>query len=302
MIQIRRVIAMGFFDGVHLGHAALLNKTKQRAEELQAVPSVLSFDVHPDALVFQKNVRLIGDARSREEIIRRCFGIDNIVFLHFNRRLMNTPWDEFLSQLVEELGICHFVVGHDFTFGQYGAGNAGKLQEYCSVHDLGCDIIEPVMLDGCIVSSTYIRQLIEEGEIEQANRFLGHPHSLSDTIHSGYHIGRRLNAPTINMYFPEGVVVPRYGVYASKVALPGEEIVPAVTNVGVRPTVHDETKVNVESHLLGYRGNLYGVPARVDFYHFIRPEIKFDSFEELSEQIRKDAVAASEYLCNHTCP
>ena len=296
MKQIKRSIAMGFFDGVHIGHAALLEKTKQRAEEKNAVASVLSFDIHPDHLVFQRDVRLIGDARSREEIIRRCFGIDNIVFLHFNRQLMNMPWEEFIMQITEKLEICHFVVGHDFTFGKEGKGNAEKLAGFCLSHDLGCDVIPPVMLDGRIVSSTYIRELIEKGDMEQANRFLGHAHSLSDTIHSGYHIGRKLDAPTINMYFPEGVVIPRHGVYASKVALPGGEEIPAVTNVGVRPTFSDEGRVSVESHLLGYRGNLYGVPARVDFYHFIRPEMRFDGFEDLSEQIRKDAEAASDYF------
>ncbi len=296
MTQIKRVIAMGFFDGVHLGHAALLNTTKQRAVEEGAVPSVLSFDVHPDALVLQKDVRLIGDARSREEIIRRCFGIDNIVFLHFNKRLMNMPWDEFLTQLTDELAVCHFVVGHDFTFGRKGEGNAQKLKEYCADHQLGCDVIPPVMLDGKIVSSTYIRQLIADGNIEQANRFLGHPHSLSDTVHSGYHIGRHLQAPTINMYFPEGVIVPRHGVYATKVALPYGECVNAVTNVGIRPTVDDDAHISVESHLLGYQGNLYGVPARVDFYHFLRPEVKFDSLEALAEQIRADAAAAAAYF------
>ena len=292
----KRVIAMGFFDGLHIGHAALLEKAKERAAGYGAMPSVLSFDVHPDQLVFKKNIRLIGDARSREEIIRRCFGINDVVFIHFNRQLMNMPWDEFIESSVEELHICHFVVGHDFTFGRKGEGNVQKLQEYCSGHGIGCDVISAVMLDGRIVSSTYIRTLIENGEMEEAQRYMGRPHSLYGPVRSGYHIGRKLDAPTINLFLPEGVVEPRYGVYAAKVILPDGQEIPAVTNVGIRPTFQEDGRVSVESHLLGFEGNLYGVTVRVDFYHFIRPERKFERFEDLSAQIRADGLAAASYF------
>ena len=292
----KRVIALGFFDGVHIGHAALLEKTKQRAEELGAMPSVLSFDVHPDTLVFHKEVPLINSAIGREEIIRRCFGIQNVVFIHFNQHVMRMPWQEFLRSLVEELQVCHIVVGHDFCFGYRGEGTAERLKSYCAENDLGCDVIPPVLLDGQIVSSTHIRELIRNGQIEEANRWLGHPHTLSDTVHSGYHLGRKLGSPTINMFFPDGVLVPRHGVYAAKVFLENGQSYIAVTNVGVRPTVSEENRVSVESHLLDYSGNLYGRQARLEFYSFMRDEIKFDSFEALSEQIRLDAENARAYF------
>ena len=151
-------------------------------------------------------------------------------------------------------------------------------------------------LDGQIVSSTRIREMIRDGEIEEANRWLGHPHTLSDTVRSGYHLGRKLDAPTINMFFPDGVVVPRHGVYASKVYLENGESYIAVTNVGVRPTFSDEGRVSVESHLLDYSGNLYGRQARVEFYSFLRGEVKFDSFDALARQIQKDAEAAKAWF------
>ena len=217
MEETKRVIALGFFDGVHIGHGELLKRTKQRAAELHAMPSVLSFDVHPDTLVFGKEVPLINSAIGREEIIRRCYGIENVVFIHFNRRVMQMDWRDFLEDLIRDLEICHIVVGHDFCFGYRGQGTATRLREYCAEHGLGCDVIPPVMLDGQIVSSTHIRELIAAGEIEEANRWLGHPHTLADTVHSGYHLGRKLGTPTINMFFPHGVIVPRHGVYASKV-------------------------------------------------------------------------------------
>ncbi len=296
MEEKKRVIALGFFDGVHIGHGELLKRTKQRAAELDAMPSVLSFDVHPDTLVFSREVPLINSAIGREEIIRRCYGIENVVFIHFNRHVMQMDWQVFLEDLIRDLQICHIVVGYDFCFGYKGLGTAARLRDYCEEHGLGCDVIPPVMLDGQIVSSTRIRELIAEGNIEEANRWLGHPHSLADTVRSGYHLGRKLGSPTINMYFPQGVVVPRHGVYATRVYLESGESYIAVTNVGVRPTVSEEQLVSVESHLLDYSGNLYGRQARVDFYSFLRGEEKFESFEALSRQIRLDADTARAYF------
>lgn len=296
MEERKRVIALGFFDGVHIGHGELLKRTKQRAAELDAMPSVLSFDVHPDTLVFGREVPLINSAIGREEIIRRCYGIENVVFIHFNRHVMQMDWQVFLEDLIRDLQICHIVVGYDFCFGYKGLGTAARLRDYCEEHGLGCDVIPPVMLDGQIVSSTRIRELIAEGNIEEANRWLGHPHSLADTVRSGYHLGRKLGSPTINMYFPQGVVVPRHGVYATRVYLESGESYIAVTNVGVRPTVSEEQLVSVESHLLDYSGNLYGRQARVDFYSFLRGEEKFESFEALSRQIRLDADTARAYF------
>lgn len=299
MAQTKRAIALGFFDGVHAGHGELLKMTKRRAEEIGATPSVLSFDVHPDTLVFHKEVPLINSAIGREELIRRCYGIDNVVFLHFNQRMMRMPWEKFIASLIAELGIAWIVVGHDFCFGYKGEGTAARLSEYCAAHGVGCDVIPPLMIDGRIVSSTYIRELIAAGDIETANRFLAHPHTLTDTVRSGYHLGTDLGAPTINMSFPDGVLVPRHGVYATKVFLEDGSRYIAVTNVGVRPTVSNGSRVSVESHLLDYSGNLYGRQARVEFYDFIRGEIKFASFEELSEQIRRDADSAREYFKRH---
>ncbi len=296
MPHTKRAIALGFFDGVHVGHGELLKMTRRRADEIGATASVLSFDVHPDTLVFHKDVPLINSAISREELIRRCYGIDNVVFLHFSEHMMHMPWEEFIASLIDELSIAWIVVGHDFCFGYKGAGTAARLKEYCEGRGIGCDIIPAKTIDGRIVSSTYIRELITSGDMETANRFLGHPHTLSDTVHSGYHLGTNLGAPTINMYFPDGVLVPKHGVYAAKVYLEDGDSHIAVTNVGVRPTVTDSDRVSVESHLLDYSGNLYGRQARVEFYSFLRGEKKFASYAALSAQIQLDADAAREYF------
>ena len=284
----KRAVALGFFDGLHLGHAALMEKVKQRAEERNAEATVLTFDVHPDTLVFGKEVPLINSAPEREEIIRRIYGINQTIFLHFNRSMMKMPWQDFIASAVEELNIAAVVVGHDFSFGYRGEGRPECLKVWCEERGISCDVIPAVCVDGRVVSSTEIRELIATGRIEEANRLLGHAHTLSDVIHSGYHLGTRMGSPTINMAFPPGVVIPKHGVYATRVILDDDSQYIAVTNVGVRPTVSEDDRVSVESHLLDFEGNLYGRHARVEFCHFQRSEKRFESMEELAEQIRMD--------------
>lgn len=291
----QKVMALGFFDGIHVGHAALINKIKQRAEETGAEPAVLTFDVHPDNLVFKKTVPLINSAEDRENILSRCFGIDDVVVIHFNQRVMHMDWQDFIDELIDEMNLRWIVVGHDFCFGYKGLGTAEKLKAYCAERGVGCDIIPAVCRDGVVVSSTLIRQLIETGEMEKANEYLGHPHTLTDVIRTGYHLGTKMGTPTINMSFPQGVIIPRHGGYAAKAYIDGQEYM-SVTNVGIRPTVSDSGNVNVESFLLDFCGNLYGHRARIDFYKFLRPERKFDDVNELAAQIKSDAQTTREYF------
>lgn len=291
----QKVMALGFFDGIHVGHAALINKIKQRAEETGAEPAVLTFDVHPDNLVFKKTVPLINSAEDRENILSRCFGIDDVVVIHFSQRVMHMDWQDFIDEIIDEMNLRWIVVGHDFCFGYKGLGTAEKLKAYCAERGVGCDIIPAVYRDGVVVSSTLIRQLIETGEMEKANEYLGHPHTLTDVIRTGYHLGTKMGTPTINMSFPQGVIIPRHGVYAAKAYIDGQEYM-SVTNVGIRPTVSDLGNVNVESFLLDFCGNLYGHRARIDFYKFLRPERKFDDVNELAAQIKSDAQTTREYF------
>ena len=237
-----------------------------------------------------------GMEMSREELIRRLFGIESVVFIHFDRTVMQMPWQTFIQTLVDEMDAAAFVVGHDFSFGWRGEGTAEKLTAYCAEHGLGCDVIPAVTLDGRVVSSTYIRELLENGEVERANAFLGHPHTLSDTVHYGYRLGTKMGTPTINMQFPDGVLVPRHGVYAAKVYLDDGSEHYAVTNVGVRPTVSGGQRVSVESFILDYHGNLYNRQVRLEFYKFLRPERKFDSVDALKARILYDANTTRAYF------
>lgn len=292
----KRVIALGFFDGVHIGHGALLDMTRRRAEELGAIPTVMSFDVHPDNLVKGVEVPLISGTEGRTDTIRRLFGIDSVIYIHFNKTVMHMPWTDFIDSAINELDACHFVVGYDFRFGDRGLGSAEKLRDYCGERSIGCDIIQAVQLDGVTVSSTLIRQLITAGDIETANQYLGHPYSLLDTVRYGYQLGAKIGTPTINMQFPRGVLAPRHGVYAAMVFPENDGRRIAVTNVGVRPTVSGGDTLSVESYILDFSGNLYDRRVRVEFHKFLRDERRFESVEKLRDQILSDAESAREYF------
>jgi len=291
----KRVVALGFFDGVHLGHQALLNKTVERAAEYGATPSVISFDLHPDTLVHGTSVPLINSVPGRKDLIERMSGIDDVIMIHFDERFMHTPWDEFLRVMKEELGAVHLVMGYDFCCGWKGQGTAQRICAWCADHGLGCDTIDKILLDGVTVSSTYIRELVSRGDMETAAKYLGHPHTLIDTVGYGYKIGRQIGAPTINTRIPEGVIVPRHGVYAARVWLPDGPKA-AVTNIGVRPTFGEGNELTVESNILDFSGDLYGKQVRLEFFAFLREERKFPSPEALRAQIDQDIAATREYF------
>ena len=292
-----RGLALGFFDGVHVGHATLLRRCRERAEERGAEAAVLTFDVHPDILVSGKPVALINSPEDRRELIRREFGIDTVLQLHFDRALMQMPWERFLDWVREEYAAAHLVCGHDFTFGWRGEGNPRRLREYCENNGLGCDVMPEVCLDGASVSSTRIRGLLLEGRLEEANRLLGHPHVLTGIVCHGRHLGSTIGFPTANLTFAPGVLVPAHGVYAGRLEIEGEtEPQYAVTNIGVRPTVDDSDRVTVESYILDFSADLYGKQIRLEFLEFLRPERKFASLAELTEQIGKDADRVRGYI------
>ena len=296
MINKTRVIALGFFDGMHIGHSALMKKTLEIGAEKDLIPSVITFDVHPRCLISGENIPLINSMEDRAGLIQRVFGINDVIFLHFDKATSRIPWDTFIEHLIDEFGARHLVAGYNFRFGNGGEGNRELLEQKCRELAIGCDIIPEVKYDGIPSSSTYIRELIADGSVERANMFLGHPHVLTDIVRYGYRLGRTLGTPTINMIFQEGVLIPAYGVYATKVYLDdGSEHI-GVTNIGVRPTVDNGGQVTAETHVLNYRGNLYGHRVRVEFYTRLRPEKKFKDIGYLKEQITKDCESSQKYF------
>ena len=254
-----RVIALGFFDGVHLGHGALLRRAAEEAALRGCTPAVFTFDRPPKEVVTGVPCPLINSPEDRRDLVRRLYRIQDVLMVPFDREMMTTPWDDFIVRiLVGRYHAVHLVAGHDHHFGHRNQGTPELLAQKCAQLGLGCDIIPKVEVAGITVSSTYIRRLVELGQISRANRFLGHPHTLTDTVAHGKKLGGTLGFPTVNLRFQPGVLVPAHGVYATRVTFENGESRPAVTNIGVRPTVDDGDRVTVEGFILDFQGDLYG--------------------------------------------
>ena len=293
----KRVIALGFFDGVHKGHGALLRTVAQVADRLGAKPCAFTFDRSPTAAITGQAVPLLSSVEDRVWLMRRYYGIEEVIVAPFDG-MQKMDWQDFVSEyLQKELGCVHVVAGHDFHFGYMGKGNPQRLQEKCRELGMGCDIIQKVEQDGITISSTYIRTLIAQGEMERANQFLGHPHTLTNRVAHGKKIGTTtLGFPTVNLLIPQGVIVPAFGVYATRVWFDGQCRC-AVTNVGVRPTVEDnDGHVTVEGFILDFDGDLYGHEIRMEFYKYLRPEQCFPSMDALAAEIRRNAQQTRDYF------
>lgn len=291
-----RVIALGFFDGVHLGHGALLRRVAEEAARLHAIPTALTFDRHPKSFAGGKPVPLINTPQDRTDLMRAQYGIEDVVVLPFDRAMMEMSWDRFVSEvLVERFRAIHVVAGHDYRFGYKGMGDPARLKALCSELGIGCDIIQRVELDGVTISSTHIRRLIEDGNMEEANRFLGHPHVLSGEVLHGRQLGRTIGIPTANLVVPPHIIVPAHGVYATRVVT-SDGTYPAVTNVGVRPTLEDGRGVTVEPWILDFDEDLYGKRIEIRFYQQLRGERKFASLEDLKREILQNSEQTRRYF------
>lgn len=294
----KTVLALGCFDGVHIGHGALLERARAREKALGAAAAVLTFDTHPGLLVRGERVPLLNSGEDRACLLRRFYGIEQVYYVNFTPEVMRMPAEEFLENVAERYAPAHFVVGENFRFGFGGRGTPEALRAWCAGRGIGCDVVPLVERGGAPVSSTRIRALVAEGEIAGANALLGHPHLLTDTVRRGFHLGRTLEFPTVNMRFAEGVLAPRFGVYATRARLAGGACYDAVTNVGIRPTFdrEGENGVTVETHIPGFDGDLYGQRVCVEFYGFLRAERPFGDRAALQTQIRRDTAAALTFL------
>lgn len=288
----KTIYALGFFDGVHIGHQALLNRCRALAAEANSLAGAVTFSSHPDALVFGAAPVLINTPADRERLLLHW--LDSVVTLPFDEKMHTTGWEAFLDTLRSDYGAVGFVCGDDFRFGARGAGNPELLTRYCRENNLPCAVVPEQSLDGTRVSSSHIRTLLEAGDMERAASFLGHPHILTGTVVHGHQLGRTLGIPTANLRLPQGLVVPRFGVYACLASLDGQKY-PAVTNVGTRPTVEGHG-ITVEPWILDFSGDLYGKEICLEFHKFLRPECKFDSLEALREEIRKNAQQTRAYF------
>ena len=288
----RTVIALGFFDGVHIGHGALLRKTVERARELNAISAAFTFDRAPKEFVTGVTVPLLTGVDERRALIRELYGIARTIVAPFDNAMMTMPWRSFLELLVSRHGAVHLVAGHDYRFGYKNEGTPDILRAWCAEHGLGCDIIPKVEFHGVTVSSTHIRALVEAGDMAGAAAFLGHPYTVIGTVKHGKHLGTEELFPTVNLMPEPWRVLPRFGVYAVRVILDDGTVYPGVTNVGIRPTIVDDNRVTIETNLIDFDGDLYGKELKIEFLRYLRGEKKFSSMAELHAQIARDIGAA----------
>ena len=290
----KRIYALGFFDGVHLGHQKLLSQCCALASEYDCGTAAITFDRHPKSLFTDKPTVLISTIPDRELLLRR-YGMDHVHVLTVSKETMGLPWRQFIHLLLEE-GAAGFVCGDDFHFGAKGEGDAEKLQTLCAELGLPCRVVPEQTVDSIRISSTYIRRQIETGDMATAVRFMGHPYTLTGTVVRGQQLGRTLGIPTANLHLPAGLAIPKFGVYACCVLIDGQRY-PAVTNIGTRPTVEGQG-ITVEPWILDFSGDLYGKRITLECYRFLRSEQKFPSLEALQTEIRKNAEETRRYLAS----
>lgn len=291
----KRVIALGFFDGVHLGHQALLRTAVERAQEKGFSSAVFTFDRSPKEFVTGVKVPLLTTNDERRATIQSLFPVESVIIEPFDEQMMTMPWVDFVLMLAQKYRAGWLVAGHDFRFGHKNAGTPALLCKKAAQLGMGCDIIPAVTLDGVTVSSTLIRQLLREGEMAHAAQLLGHSYTITGEVLHGKGLGRTIGAPTLNVIPADGLLIPAYGVYATRVSVAGRQY-DAVTNVGVRPTVDEDGGVTVESHLLDVSEQLYGKECHVEFVKLLRREQKFSDLTALQAQIATDIATARTVL------
>lgn len=299
----KKVIALGFFDGVHLGHGALLRRTVELAGKLRAIPAAHTFAAHPSTLVTHRPTPLLSTPEDRAYLMKKLYGIQEVIIAPFDEKMMTMPWEVFVTDyLIKELKCVGVVVGHDYRFGYKGEGTPEKLKALCGKLSIACEVVEKVTLDGRTVSSTYIRSLVEAGEMEAAARYLAHPHLIRGNVCHGKGLGGRLGFPTVNIAPSEEILMPAYGVYATKVTLEDGKSYPAATNIGIRPTVEDGKRVTVEAFLLDFQGDVYGQTVGLELFHHLRGERRFDTLESLRQEVMKNARQTKEYFQGKELP
>lgn len=290
MESTRTAVALGLFDGVHLGHRAVINAAL--AQKKNGLSSLV-FTFEPDCVLRKAGGTqgYIYTKTEKEILLCEQIGVDEIVSPPFER-LCCLSGEEFADEILcRQLRAAHVCCGNDFRFGKNAACGAKELMDFGKRFGFEVEVISPVEYGGSIVSSSRVRELLLKGDITLANELLGFNYFINAEVLNGNHIGRTINFPTINQEFSDGQLIPKFGVYSTLTNV-GGKVMPSVTNVGVKPTIEGVRRPLAETHIIGYNGDLYGKNADVCFKSFIRPEMKFASLDELKAQINKDILSA----------
>ncbi|MEN6521974.1 MAG: bifunctional riboflavin kinase/FAD synthetase [Armatimonadota bacterium] len=291
----KSAVSIGMFDGVHLGHQALLSVLRSEAERIGGPAVVFTFDRHPMELLGPDKAPLYITTLDQKLKLIENAGADMVVVASFDHALADLSPEEFVDRiLVKKLNAAVVVVGSNFKFGQKRAGDIDKLTELGKERGFKVVTVEPIVAHGSKVSSTRVRNAIERGDVESAGKFLGHPFTMLGRVVSGLGLGRKLGFPTANIEVEPKQIVPSNGVYAVEVIIEGRHL-PGVCNIGVRPTLDMHTR-SIEIYIDGFEGNIYGAEIASAFHYRLRDEVKFENLETLKAQIAKDVLSAREQL------
>ena len=291
------VLTIGNFDGVHRGHQALIAQARERAKELGLPLAVLSFEPTPREFFTPEAVAgRVVTFRSRISLLS-AQGVDRLVLQRFNKKFASYDPLAFIEQLlVGKLGIRALVIGDDFRFGARRSGGVELLREQGAKHGYTVENLETVALDGCRCSSTALREALAEANVKLAAAILGRPYTLSGRVRRGLQLGRKLGMPTCNINLHRKLAL-KQGIYAVRAKVSGRDW-QGVASLGIRPTL-GLTRCLLETHLFGEPGELYGQTMEVEFCRYLRPELKFDSLDALSEQMQRDADDARAFFASN---
>jgi len=279
-------VAMGLFDGVHLGHRKVLEMAYHQKEN-GLIPSAFTFRAE---MAKQKQAEWIYSTNTKIWMLENDCGMERILAPPFET-ICEMSGEEFVQRILcEQLHASYLCCGHDFRFGKNAGWNVNDLQEFSKIYGFTLEIVEDVKIDSVTVSSTEIRKLLKEGNLEKANILLGEPYLILQEVTHGAQLGRTIDFPTINQIFGEGQLIPAYGVYASSTRTP-KGWFPSITNIGRKPTVNYCGMPLAETYIDGFSGDLYGQRLQVVLWHFLRPEQKFSSVEALTQQMHQDLNA-----------
>jgi len=280
--QLPCVVTIGNFDGVHLGHQALLTEVKKRAHDLKLESAVITFEPNPkDYFSQNKPQTRISSLREKIELLNEI-KIDRVHIIKFNQEYSKVTANEFISVLIKQLKVKEIVVGEDFCF---GSGREGGIKQL-SASSMKLNIKNKILIDGKRISSTLIRNLLANDKLDKANKYIGRPYSISGKVVHGEKRGRKIGFPTANIHMRHNRP-PLKGVFAVKLQNHF-----GVANLGIRPSIKGEKKLQLEVHLLNFSSDLYGQHVSVIFLKKLRDEKKFKSLDELKEQIKLDVIKA----------
>lgn len=285
-LEKKTIIALGSFDGLHLGHLSLIRKTIELANKHNCQSMVYTFENHPMTVISKEKVpKLIQTNNEKIELLKEQ-GLDLLRFEEFNLQCMNTECEDFILNLINKYNAIGIVVGFNYRFGKNNKGDINLLKTLSTKHNFKLTVCPPFSVDNIVVSSTYIREIITAGKVENVKKYLGRYFSLQGIVIHGKKLGTKLGFSTANLQLDTKYLLPKAGVYFTFVEYK-EKYFKAITNIGYNPTVNGKN-LTVETHLLDFNDDLYGETLKIYFIERMRDEKKFDNIELLKETLAAD--------------